>query len=81
MGKSTKSNVTVEELVSIAKEVEAEDPIDWGLLSIDEENAYKLMASHVIELFENSEDIVLKATILKLLVENFMLNYRLLQDK
>lgn len=69
--------LTVDDLVSIAKEVEVEDPIDWGLLSVDEESAYRLMALHVLELFGDYEQSTVMATIVKLLVENFMLNLKL----
>lgn len=71
-------NQGVEAIVDIAKEVEAGDPIDWGDLSIDEEEAYRLMATHVLEMEDNS--VVLAATITKLLVENMVLNMRLLQN-
>lgn len=72
-----KGSLTVEQLVTIAKEVEAEDPLDWGLLSVDEESAYRLMAMHVLELFADYEQATVMATIVKLLVENFMLNLKL----
>jgi hypothetical protein len=72
-----KGSLTVDELVEIAKEVEAEDPIDWGLLSVDEESAYRLMAMHVLEMFSDNDQATTMATIVKLLVENFMLNLKL----
>lgn len=71
-------------LAQLAQESEISDPIDWGYLSIDENTAYKMMAAHVIEAFDqkNNDDLVLLATITKLLVENFVLNLRLHgQDK
>lgn len=49
-----------------------DDPIDWGMLPIKEEDVYRLMAECVVEI-ENDE-LVLKASIVKLLVENFVLN-------
>jgi len=71
------SSITVEQLVAIAKEVEAEDPIEWGLLSVDEDAAFRLMALHVLEIFKDTDPITYKATIVKLLVENFMLNLKM----
>jgi hypothetical protein len=69
--------ITPEILVDLAKEVEAEDPIDWGLLSVSEDDAYRLMALHVLELFEQHDHVTAMATIVKLLVENFALNLKL----
>jgi hypothetical protein len=74
-------NITVEELAELAMESEIQDPIDWGMLSVDEKNAYRLMASHVLEQFEDLSDdrkmIIVYATITKLLVENFVLNIKM----
>jgi hypothetical protein len=70
-------NITPELLVELAKEVEAEDPIDWGFLSVSEDDAYRLMALHVLELFAQHDRVAAMATIVKLLVENFALNLKL----
>ena len=76
--------LTLNEIVALAKEVESEDPIDWSYLNIDEDTAYKLIGLNVFEMYQDwkssgqSEDIML-VTILKLIVENFALNTRLLQ--
>jgi hypothetical protein len=73
----------VKTLVALAKEVENEDPIDWGMLTIDEENAYELVATHVLEKFNEPWQIdqltALMATTTKLIVENMVLNIKLLQ--
>ena len=63
-------------LAQLAQESEIVDPIDWGYLNISEENAYNLMAMHVAEL--ENDPIPLKSMVVKLLVENFVLNLRLL---
>ena len=77
MGKST-SIITVEQLATVAMESEVTDPIDWGELAIREEDAYRLMASHVLEMFKGSNNpLTMQATIVKLLVENFVLNLKL----
>lgn len=71
-------NQSVEALVQIAKEVEIGDPFDWSDLSIDEDEAYRLMATHVLEMEDDS--MLLAATVTKLLVENMVLNMRLLEN-
>jgi hypothetical protein len=75
-------NDYVDHIASLAKEVEAEDPIDWGMLAISEDDAYRLMASNIIETMAAKygqpefKDVML-ATIVKLVVENFVLNLKL----
>lgn len=66
-------------LAQLAQESEIVDPIDWGYLNISEEDAYNLMAMHVAEL--ENDPIPLKSMVVKLLVENFVLNLRLLNYK
>lgn len=74
--------ISVDQLIEIAREVETEDPIDWGMLSIDEDEAYRLIALNLVEIFENvnyqDRDTVLMSMIVKLTVENFVLNLKLL---
>ena len=66
-------------LVELAKEGAEFDPIDWGELNISEDQAYAMMAAHVLEMERNS--LTDGAIIVKLLVENFVLNMRLLGKK
>lgn len=70
--------MTPEELASIARELETNNPIDWDQLAISEEAAYLMMASQVMTLFSGQSNEVLLATITKLIVENFVLNLKLL---
>ena len=74
--------ITVEQLAELAQAVESEDPIDWAMLAISEEAAYKMIATSVLErhisLTEDRE-LILLATVVKLTIENFVLNLRLLQ--
>lgn len=78
-----KKNIpNLNQLVALAMESEITDPIDWGMLSISEDHAYRLMALHVLEMFENKQDdeyfdIIILSTMTKLLVENFVLNLKL----
>jgi len=65
-------------IVALAQEVEITDPIDWGMLAISEEEAYTIMATSVLETFPD-ERIEIQAVIVKLTVENFVLNLKLMQ--
>lgn len=72
----------VDMIVELAKEVESTDPIDWGMLNIEEDNAYRLIALSTLDnLAPKYNDPhfreVIVATIVKLVVENFVLNLKL----
>lgn len=76
--------ITVEQLIELAQEAETVDPIDWSALNIDENAAYQIVASQVIEEFgEFSEEqyLTLLACLVKLTVENFTLNLKLLSGR
>lgn len=73
-----KTNLSLEQLVEIAKEVEVSDPFDWADVSIDEEEAYKLMAMNLLTLDMDCD--IMLATIVKLSVENMVLNLRLMKN-
>ena len=66
----------IRNLVLLAKEGAEMDPIDWGDLNITEDQAYVMMATHVLEMERNH--LTDGAIIVKLLVENFVLNLKLL---
>lgn len=70
------TNEQVKLLVALAKEGAEFDPIDWGELNVTEEQAYVMMAAHVSEM--ELDDLTSKAIIVKLLVENFVLNLKLI---
>ncbi len=71
-----------EQLAQLAEEIEMEDPIDWGLLAIDEKTAYRMMAGNILEMYlgmdAENRDMMLLATAVKLTVENFVLNLKLI---
>jgi hypothetical protein len=73
-----KTNLSLDQLVEVAKEVEVGDPFDWADVSVDEDEAYKLMAMNLLTL-DMDYDIML-ATIVKLSVENMVLNLRLMKN-
>lgn len=68
-------------LVDLAQEMEIKDNIDWGMLNVNEQQAYELMANSVVDqihaLPDAQREIILMASLTKLLVENFVLNARL----
>jgi hypothetical protein len=67
-------------IAMLAQEVEVNDPIDWGMLQVDEKQAYELIASQVLEQFGDTTDrLTILSTITKLVVENFVLNLKLMK--
>jgi hypothetical protein len=71
------NNQNIHLLAELAQEIELTDPIDWSELAIDETTAYRLMAAHVADM--SNDELTLKASVVKLLVENFVLNLKLEQ--
>ena len=75
----TPTNPEVKLLVELAKECETVDPIDWSELNITEDQAYAMMAAHVLEM--EDDRLTRDAILVKMLVENFVLNLKLLGKK
>jgi hypothetical protein len=73
------TNPQVALLAELAKECDNNDPIDWSGLNITQEQAFHLMAGHVAEMEDNV--LTLKAVCVKLMVENFALNLKLMGTK
>jgi hypothetical protein len=75
--------MNVDQLAELAQEVENGDPIDWGMIPIKEEDAYRQMAAQVIDMMRTysppDRERVALAAVTKLLVENFVLNYQLME--
>ena len=73
--------LTPELIAEMAQEVESGDPIDWGMLAVDEQTAYNLMATSMLEHYNSldveNRDLMLLATATKLVVENMVLNLKL----
>lgn len=69
-------------IIDLAKQVESQDNIDWGMLRIDEDQAYRLVTLNTLEALKDKyndpsfRDVII-ATIIKLVVENFTLNLKL----
>lgn len=72
-------------LIALAKEVEVRDQIDWTQLKVTEEEVYEMMGNSVVDQMyslpdEHREGVAL-ATMVKLLVENFVLNTKLNEER
>ena len=68
-------------IAALAREVEVTDPINWDNLNLSPEQAYSMMAAHVVDFFDENSALTNKAILAKLLVENFTLNLRLESGK
>lgn len=73
--------LTQEQVIELAKEVEISDAIDWEDLPLEKDRIYQLVGSQAYELFQHygqseNGEAILMATVIKLLVENFVLNLK-----
>lgn len=75
-------------LYALLLEVEAEDPIDYADLPFDEDNLRQIACCNVVELLdsdaysgmdESGREQVMAATLTRLVLENLVLNARLLR--
>jgi hypothetical protein len=78
-------DLAIEQLAKLAMEGQLVNPIDWASLGVSQDDAYKTMASNVIDQLDGVPEenfvAVAMATITKLLVENFVLNIQLQHRK
>lgn len=73
----------------MVNEIAAEDSIDWGMLAVDESEATKLIALNVLGMYEQEwstldaeqREYMIVSTITKLVLENFVLNLKLLEKR
>lgn len=70
--------ITLEQLVELSMLTETADEIPWDKINIGKENAYGMMAAHVIDMLDEDKEaadreIVMMSVMVKLLVENFAL--------
>lgn len=83
------SKLTAEQLVELISEVDGADPIDWEMLNINENDATKLIALNLLEQYnkdwahldDNDFRCAMLATIGKLVLENFVLNLKLMSAR
>lgn len=79
-------NITLEQLVEIAAEIEQGDPIDWDKLKVGQIEAFKMIGTTVLDMFDKpvytTEDkLILLATVTKITVENMILHMKLLSGE
>lgn len=77
-------NYTQEQIIELARTVEIEDSIDWSEFpTVDRDKIYQIIGSQAYEMYhewgDDSEErtAILLATVIKLLVENFVLNLQI----
>ena len=76
--------ITLNNILDLVEEIDSEDPIDWGMLNIDENTATEMIATSLLEeynanwsnLDSDERTVIMLATITKLVVENFTLNLK-----
>jgi hypothetical protein len=73
--------ITLDQLVEIAAEVEAGDPTDWGKLAVGQEQAFRMIGTTILDMFDkeaytDDDKLIMLATITKLTVENMLLNIK-----
>ncbi|MFO1346526.1 MAG: hypothetical protein U1E85_09535 [Rhodocyclaceae bacterium] len=78
--------ITAEALATLIREIEVEDPIDYGDLPYDEDDLRLLVCNHIREIAEQAAQLgeenrmtVLLAVAAKLVLENLVLNVKLMQ--
>jgi|TARA_B100000941_G_C28372230_1_gene482768 hypothetical protein len=72
----------LKQLIELAKESNISDPIDWEKVNLNEDTVYEMIGLSVMEMMHKIEkdpnvNVMLAASILKLTVENFVLNLKL----
>jgi hypothetical protein len=75
--------ITLDQLVEIAAEVEAGDPADWGKLAVGQEEAFRMIGTSILDMFDkevytDDDKLIMLATITKLTVENMLLNLKVM---
>ena len=82
-----KDDITIEEILFIVREIESQDPIDWGMLQLDEDIASEMLVNQLVDKYNtewsklpHTDQIrILLASMAKLVIENFVLNVKLTQ--
>lgn len=78
------AKIDLDVLVKIATEVEEGDPIDWSKLKLSKEEAYKLIGTTILDMFDkelytDDDKTIMLAAITKLTVESMVLNLKIMQ--
>lgn len=72
-------------VIDLVNNIDAEDPIDWAMLPVSEQEATELMVLNILDQYQNQwqrlpepdRSYAVVAMITKLVLENFALNLRL----
>jgi hypothetical protein len=70
------------QVIELAKQIEETDPINWSDLPLDRESIYFMLGTTVLERVSKTQsaserEIILMASVVKLTVENFVLEMRI----
>jgi hypothetical protein len=78
--------ISSEELAALIRDIEATDPIDYGDLPYDEDGLRRLVCDHIREIADRADQLgdesrqtVLLAVAAKLVLENLVLNVKLMR--
>ena len=79
------AKITLEDLCDIAFAVEEGDPFDWGVFKNGQDEAMKMIAASVLEMFDrepvtDADRLIMLATITKLTTENMILHSKRLTN-
>ena len=69
--------MTTDEYIILAKSIDMGEPVDWSTLPIDQDDTYRLVAVSILGMELDTD--VLTASLLKLAVENLVLNVQLME--
>jgi len=69
--------MTTDEYIILAKSIDMGEPVDWSALPIDQDDTYRLVAVSILGMELDTD--VLTASLLKLAVENLVLNMQLME--
>lgn len=80
------AKISLDQLVEIAAEVEAGDPTDWGKLKVGQVEAFKMIGTSILDMFDkevytDDDKLIMLATITKLTVENMLLHLKVMEPK
>lgn len=74
--------ITLEEVVELAKEAEKENPLLWEHLNLDQDAAYRVIASEIFDMLNGIEDwderyLTLVVAMVLSQMENYVLNVKI----
>lgn len=77
-------NIELETFMELVKEYEAGDPIDFGMVRVQEDDAFRIICEHILNILEKTDpenrQLVLAVALAKAMTENMILNIQRIQD-